>query len=278
MAQVASDPLVSQHLPVVKHSLLLAASPQIRNMATLGGNVLQRTRSPYFRHIDFPDSPPSDNPPDAEQRSAECDLSTMAILGHNGRLLGTYPGDFAVSLVALGGQLHLKSRDSTRIVKAREFFVAPTDQSTYTTLLKEHEIIEALSLPLDACGINSLYFKVRERSSYAFALASAAVAMELTGSGQDAKIVEAKIALGGIATVPWASPEAEGVLRGQAATTDDVFEKAAEAALKAAQPAPGLEYKVTLAKRVLVRALQALRDEGVPSEKDLWAFQHGRHD
>ncbi len=190
-------------------------------------------------------------------------------------MIGTYPGDFGNAFVALDGQLHLRSRDSRRVVKAREFFIAPEDKPTYSTALADHELIEAISIPINTCHAHSLYLKVRERSSYAFALASAAVAIELQGSSENSQIVDAKVALGGIATVPWASPAAENALRGKPAT-DEVFQQAAEAALAEAKPIRGLEYKVTLAKRVLVRALQMLRDQGVPSDQDIWAFQHGR--
>lgn len=271
MAQVASDAHIIKHLPVIRQSLILAASPQIRNMATLGGNLLQRTRSPYFRHTEFPD----DATQVADSSGNSPDISMLAILGHSGRMLGTYPGDFGNALLAVDGKLHLKSRTESRIVKAREFFIAPKDQATYTTQLAEHELVESISIPVNACHAHSMYLKVRDRSSYAFALASAAVAVELEGSGANAHIKHAKVSLGGIATIPWASQEAEAALRGKTAS-DDVLREAADAALAPARPPRGLEFKVTLAKRVLVRALQTLRDQGVPSDQEIWAFQHGR--
>lgn len=272
MAQVANDALIAKHFPVVRQSLILAASPQIRNMATLGGNLMQRTRSPYFRHVDFPKEATRT---DVTSNSDRADLSLMAVLGHSGRLLGTYPGDFGTALVALDGKLHVRSREGGRVTRAREFFLPPDKELTYRTVLGDGELIEAISIPITACNSHSMYFKVRERSSYAFALASAAIALELEGGTPNGKIVEARVGLGGIATIPWASREAEDTLRGKMAT-DEVFQQAADAALAAARPTRGLEYKVTLAKRVLVRALKTLRDSGVPSDQEIWKFQHGR--
>jgi xanthine dehydrogenase YagS FAD-binding subunit len=272
MAEVASHQVVAEKAPVIKQSLLLAASPQIRNMATIGGNLLQRTRSPYFRHIEFEDRPRQVN----DRGSQEAEDSSMAILGHNGSLVGTYPGDFGVALTALGGKLHLKSRDAERVVEARQFYLPPAKSHNYRTILRSGEIIAGLSIPVSAASMRSMYLKVRERSSYAFALASAAIGLALEGTGTSAKIIDARVGLGGIATIPWASPEAEAALRGQSAS-DAVFETAATAALAAAQPPTGVEFKVTLAKRVLVRALQTLRDHGVPDDRAMWAFQHGRN-
>ena len=134
-------------------------------------------------------------------------------------------------------------------------------EKEYATQLKPNELITAVSIPLSKAVQQSVYLKVRERSSYAFALASAAVAVEFAGQGEQATMTDAKVALGGLASIPWASPAAERVLRGRQAS-DEVFREAAEAALKDAQPPEGLEWKVTLARRVFVRALQQLRDGG----------------
>ncbi len=277
MAEVADHALIRKHFPLVRHSLILAASPQIRNMATIGGNLLQRTRSPYFRHIDFATINADVLPEGLDRAQAEgVDTSSMAILAHGGKLCGTYPGDFAIAFVALNGTLHLQGPDGDRSLAAREFYTAPSDKSLqYRTQLKPGEIITAVSLPITAAAEHSYYFKVRERSSYAFALASAAVALELDGQGDQAKIVDVHVGLGGLATIPWASPAAEQVLRGQKAT-DAIFSEAAEAALKDAEPPAGLEWKVTLAKRVLVRTLKQLRVEAPPTDEQLFSAQHGR--
>lgn len=276
MAMVADDPLVKERLPVVRQSLLLAASPQIRNMATMAGNLLQRSRSPYFRHTDFPAGSRDVVAGKLENARAEgIDTSSMAVLGHNGRMMGTYPGDFGVAFVGLEGIVHTRGPEGERAVEAREFFSSPPDSPTYQTALKPGELIVGLSIPTSPAATRSLYLKIRERSSYAFALASAAVALQLEGQGAQAKIVDARVSVGGLATIPWPCPAAEKKLKGNLAT-DTLFREAADIALADAQPPQGLETKVTLAKRVLVRAWQQLRDQGVPSDRDIWAFQHGR--
>jgi xanthine dehydrogenase YagS FAD-binding subunit len=276
MANLADHPLVNGKFPVVRQSLILAASPQIRNMATLGGNLLQRTRSTYFRHTDMPVEY------DSRQKSESVGLddaifgkdvetSLLAVFGNNGRLVGMYPGDFAVTFVAFGGQLVLASPHGERTVAAQEFFQAPNDTFQYTTVLKPNEVIKELHLPLTETLTNSFYHKVRERSSYAFALASCSVGLQLDGN----RIVAANVGLGGLAPIPWHSKEAEKMLVGQMAS-DETFARAAEAALAEANPPSGLEFKVPLAKNTILRALQIVRDQGPLSDEQLWAMQHGR--
>ena len=268
MSDLASNAEFAKRFPAARQSLILAASPQIRNMATLGGNLLQRTRSPYFRHNDMP----VEGPPNLPNSDGQPDPSLLAVLGRQGRFVGTYPGDFAVVFVAFEGELELSGPDGERTVAARDFYVLPKEgEHQYSTRLKPGEIITALRLPLGAVTENSLYLKVRERSSYAFALSSAAVGLEMDGK----TIKAAHVGLGGLGSVPWASPEAEKALVGNAAS-DDTFSAAAEAALKDADPPAGAEFKVPLAKRTIVRALKRLRDDGPPSDERLWAMQHGR--
>ena len=277
MAQVADHAMIKEHAPMVRQSLILAASPQIRNMATIAGNLLQRTRFPYFRHIDFPDVK-SGQTIEGELASAQTqgiDCSMMAILGHNGRLAGTYPGDFGAAFVTANGTVHVRGENGERMVAAREFFSPPQDTAEYKTALRAGELIIGLSLPKKPVVKHSLYLKIRERSSYAFALASVAVGLQLEGQGSSAKVVDVCVGLGGVATIPWSSPEAEKIMRGRPAT-DALFVEAAEAAFSRAVAPEGMQWKVTLAKRVLVRGLQMLRDQGVPSDRDIWSFQHGR--
>ena len=277
MAQVADHAMIKAHAPMVRQSLILAASPQIRNMATIAGNLLQRTRFPYFRHIDFPNVT-SGQTIEGDLASAHAqgiDCSMMAVLGHNGRLAGTYPGDFGVAFVAANGTIHVRGESGERIVAAREFFSPPQEAAEYKTVLRAGELIVGLSLPKMPAVQHSLYLKIRERSSYAFALASAAVGLQLDGQGTSAKVVDVCVGLGGVATIPWASPEAEKIMRGRPAT-DALFIEAAEAAYSRAVAPEGMQWKVTLAKRVLVRGLQMLRDQGVPGDRDVWSFQHGR--
>ncbi len=248
MASLADHPLVNGLLPVVRQSLILAASPQIRNMATLGGNLLQRTRSAYFRHTDMPvqhEATQKDAPPESSDAvfGQGVETSLLAVLGNQGRLVGMYPGDFAVAFVAFDGKLVLSSPDGERTVTIREFFQAPRESFQYSTTLKPNEVIKELHLPLTETLKNSFYYKVRERSSYAFALASCAVGLQLEGD----RIIAANIGLGGLASIPWHSPEAEQELIGQVAS-DKTFARAADAALAEANPPSGLEFKVPLAK------------------------------
>jgi xanthine dehydrogenase YagS FAD-binding subunit len=242
-------------------------------MATLGGNLLQRTRSTYFRHTDMPVY--LDGADTASQASEGVDTSLLAILGNDGRLVGMYPGDFAVSVVAFDAQLSMEGPDGSRTIAARDFYRTPGKSFQYTTVLKQGELITSISFPISASLRNSMYLKIRERSSYAFALASASVGLQLEGSGKTAKIVAANVGLGGLASIPWHSEPAVESLVGKQAS-DSTFEKAAEAALADAKPPAGLEYKIPLAKRTLMRALRTLRDQGPPDDSQLWSFQHGR--
>ncbi|QGJ71527.1 Xanthine dehydrogenase YagS FAD-binding subunit [Planctomycetales bacterium 10988] len=284
MAQLADHSFVKAQFPAIRQSLILAASPQIRNMATIGGNLLQRTRSPYFRHPDFP----ADAQVKGQSNQAfgeGADSAYLAVLGNGGRLVGTYPGDFAITLVAFDADIHLQGAEGVRTVPAREFYRTPKeDQSQYTTVLKENELINAVSFPIaspagsEQVAAKSLYFKVRERSSYAFALASASVGLVLTGSSSKPErqsIRHARVGIGGLGSIPWHSPAAETALEGQPAS-DATFKQAAEAALADANPPAGTAYKVKLAKASLVRALQILRDQGPLTDEQLWAMQHGR--
>lgn len=276
MANLADHSLVNGKLPVVRQSLILAASPQIRNMASLGGNLLQRTRSAYFRHTDMPVEHESKQKTETDDSGARdfgdgVETSLLAMLGNDGKLVGMYPGDFAVTFVAFGGQLLLASPDGERIVAALDFYRAPKDSFQYTTALKPNELIKELHLPMTETLKNSLYLKVRERSSYAFALASCSVGLQMNGD----RILAANVGLGGLAPIPWHSREAEQALVGEVAS-DETFVRAAEVALADAKPPSGLEFKVPLAKNTIVRALQILRDQGPLKDEQLWAMQHGR--
>ncbi len=182
-----------------------------------------------------------------------------------------YPGDFAVTFIAFAGKLLLASPEGERSIAAREFFLAPSDSFQYTTALKSNEVIKELHLPITETLKNSFYHKVRERSSYAFALASCSVGLQLDGD----RIIAANLGLGGLAPIPWHSKEAEKALVGQIAS-DKTFAQAAEAALAEANPPSGLEFKVPLAKNTIVRALQTVRDNGPLNDEQLWAKQHGR--
>lgn len=252
MRDVAWDARVREHYPLVSQALLLAASGQLRNMASIGGNLLQRTRCPYFRDTAMPCN--------KRQPGSGCSAlvginRTEAILGTSEHCIATYPGDLAVALVALGAAVVVQrpmtgSSSQSFTLPIDQLHVRPGTHPEVETVLKPGEMITAILLrPLPVTG-RSMYLKVRDRASYAFALASAAVALEL----ENGTIRNAHVGLGGVATVPWRSREAEGVLNGSK-PTPQTFQKAADAALAAARPHRDNAFKVTLAKRTLVRAL-----------------------
>ena len=248
MRDVAWDARVRERYPVVSQSLLLAASGQLRNMATIGGNVLQRTRCPYFRDTAMPCNK---REPGSGCSAIRGINRTEAVLGTSEQCIATYPGDLAVALVALGATVHVHSpRGEERTLPFANLHVLPGSHPERETVLRPGELITAIDLPALAAARRSLYLKVRDRASYAFALASAAVAVELDGR----TIRDARVGLGGIATKPWRSREAERLLIGRPAT-EPTFRAAADAALAAARPHRDNAFKVTLAKRTLVRAL-----------------------
>lgn len=249
MRDVAWDARVRERYPVVSQSLLLAASGQLRNMASIGGNVLQRTRCPYFRDVAMPCNK---REPGSGCSAIRGISRTEAILGTSEHCIATYPGDFGVALVSLGATVHVRGTGSTaeRTLAFEALHLTPGTHPERETVLKPGELITAIDLPPLGAARRSLYLKVRDRASYAFALASAAVSVEMNGR----TIRDARVGLGGIATKPWRSHEAERLLIGKAAT-EQTFRAAADAALVGAQPHRDNAFKVTLAKRTLVRAL-----------------------
>ena len=248
MRDVAWDSRVRERYPVVSQSLLFAASGQLRNMASIGGNLLQRTRCPYFRDTAMPCNK---REPGSGCSAIHGINRTEAILGISEHCIATYPGDLAVALVALGATVHVHAPDGQeRTLPLESLHVLPGTHPERETVLHPGELITAIDLPGLAAARRSLYLKVRDRASYAFALASAAVAVELDGR----TIRDARVGLGGVATKPWRSREAEHLLAGKPAT-EQTFRAAAEAALAAARPHRDNAFKVTLAKRTLVRAL-----------------------
>lgn len=270
MAALADADGLAEALPAVRQSLLLAATPQIRNMATIGGNLLQRTRSPYFRHTDMPVAGPSGEAP--AEFGRDVDTSLLALFGHGGQLVGTYPGDFGVVFAAFRGEVSASDGARSRGIAAAELYRPPREgEHQYTNTLEAGEVIVGLSLKRSPMAARSVYYKVRERSSYAFALASAAVGLDLDGD----TIREAAVGLGGVGAIPWVSQPAEDTLRGEPAT-DETFERAAEAAVAEAEPPAGAEFKVPLLRRTIVRALQTVRDRFPLSDETMWAMQHGR--
>ncbi|RYU82794.1 FAD binding domain-containing protein [Hymenobacter persicinus] len=250
MSDVGEHPLVVQQFPAVSESLLLAASPQLRNMASIGGNLLQRTRCGYFRDAAFSCNK---RVPGSGCPALTGDNHNLAILGTSDSCIATaYPGDLSVALAAFDAVLTLENaKGKQRRVPVTEFYRLPGTTPQRETVLEPDELIVAVTIPVTPHARRSTYLKVRERSSYAYALASAAVGLDVQGG----IIRAARVALGGVGTKPWRSPEAEKVLTG-APATDATFRAAAAAALRDAQPREHNRYKVELAQNTLVQALR----------------------
>jgi xanthine dehydrogenase YagS FAD-binding subunit len=249
MSDVAWNSKVRERYPLVSQSLLLAASGQLRNMATMGGNILQRTRCPYFRDTA---TPCNKREPGSGCAAMNGINRTHAILGTSAQCIATHPSDLAVALAALGATVRVRGRIDREISFA-DLYLLPGTHPERETTLRHGELITSIDLPPLPFASRSLYLKVRDRASYAFALASAAVALDLNGR----TIRGARVALGGVGTTPWRSREAERALVGKPAT-EATFTAAAHAALAAARPRKDNAFKVELAKRTLVRALTEL--------------------
>jgi xanthine dehydrogenase YagS FAD-binding subunit len=247
MAELAADPLVAQRLAVVRESLLQAASPQLRNMATVAGNLLQRTRCRYYRDLSCACNK---RVPGSGCGALSGHHRMHAILGTSQDCIATHASDLAVALVALDAAVRIRRADGERTVPLTELYLLPGETPDVENALDQGELITSVEVPLLPEGARSGYLKVRDRASYEFALASAAVALVIT----DGVIRDARIALGGLATIPWRSTAAEDVLRG-AAVSAGTFAAAAQAALSGASPRSGNAFKVELGKRTVVRAL-----------------------
>ncbi|HEX4293599.1 MAG TPA: FAD binding domain-containing protein [Rhizomicrobium sp.] len=248
MAEAAEHPALRAGYPMVAQSLQLAASQQIRNMATLAGNVLQRTRCNYFRD-------PSWAHCNKRVPGSGCAALTgvnrkHAVLGVSEACIATYPGDFAQALIALDASVDIVGTNGPRVMPFAQLHLAPDSTPERETTLAQGDLITGFTIPAAPWAKRSLYLKIRDRQSYEFALASAAVALALEGS----TVREARIALGGVATKPWRATEAEATLAGQA-LTEATATKAAEAAFAGAVARSGNAFKIELGKRTLVRAL-----------------------
>jgi CO/xanthine dehydrogenase FAD-binding subunit len=253
MEELAADPTVTRRLPLVREALLAGASTQLRNMATIGGNLLQRTRCRYFRDPTVPAC-------NKRRRGSGCAAVSgaarmHAILGAGEHCIALHASDLCVPLVALDAVVHLRGAGGARSIPLTEFYRPPGDTPDVENVLAHGELITAVEVPLPPDGTRSHYLKVRDRASYEFALASAGVALLLA----DGVIREARVGLGGLGTVPWRARGAEDVLRG-APVGPETFGAAAEAALDGAWTVPGTAFKVELGKRTLVRALQTVAE------------------
>jgi xanthine dehydrogenase YagS FAD-binding subunit len=246
MSDVAAMPEIQQHYPVISDTLKLAASPQLRNMASLGGNVLQRTRCTYFRDVSYANC--NKRNPGAGCAALEGFNRTHAVLGTSEQCIATYAGDLAQALIALDATIEITGISGVRNLPFSELHKRPGNTPEIETVLRPGELISAFSIP--GRWPRSVYLKARDRQSYEFALASAAIALDM----QDGIINDARVALGGVATVPWRAREVEALLKGQK-LDDALTGRAAEAAFADAKAGKHNGFKIALGKRVVSRAL-----------------------
>lgn len=246
-ADVAQHPTVLRDYPVLSQALLSGASPQLRNMASTGGNLLQRTRCVYFRDTAFPCNKRS---PGTGCSAIDGFNRTLAILGASNDCIATNPSDQNVALTALEATIHIQSQSGSREVPIHNFYVVPGSTPHIETVLQPGDLITGVTLPPPRPGARSVYLKLRDRAAYEFALASAAVQLGTEGN----RITFARVALGGVGTKPWRSLEAEHALEGHTADLA-TFRHAATEALRDAHPQTENAFKVDLAQRCIVRAL-----------------------
>jgi xanthine dehydrogenase YagS FAD-binding subunit len=252
-SDLAADRTIRQRYPLLAQALLAGASGQLRNLATTGGNLLQRTRCVYFQDIS---KPCNKRAPGSGCSAREGYHRELAILGTSQSCIATHPSDMAVAMVALGAIVRVLGPQGERTIPLVDFYRLPGEEPQRDTVLEHGELITAVDLPALPFATHSHYRKVRDRASYAFALVSVAAALDVA----DGVVRDVRIALGGVAPVPWRAVRAEATLRG-APATEEVFGRAADAELADAQPLPGNAFKIPLARRTLVRTLLDLTGE-----------------
>lgn len=247
-SDLANHATVREQYAVLSEALLSGASPQLRNMATTGGNLLQKTRCYYYRDTNYP----------CNKRQPGTGCSAIdgynrihAVLGGSADCVATHPSDMAVAMMALEATVHTQSSQGDRSIALDQFYLVPGTTPDKENVLLPGELITHVTLPALAAGTRSHYLKLRDRAQYEFALASAAVVVRLNGR----RIERVRIAFGGVGTKPWRSPEAERALEGRDATTEN-FRRAADAAMADAKPLRYNGFKIELAKRALVRTLE----------------------
>ena len=250
-SDAAADPVIRSHYPVLARALLSGASGQLRNAATTAGNLLQRTRCVYFQDVT---TPCNKREPGSGCSALGGYVRYHAILGASEHCVAVHPSDMAVAMSALDATVVVQGPDGERRLPIDDFYRLPGDQPQRDTMLEHAELITAVELPPPPAGAVSDYRKVRDRASYAFALVSVAAELAFTDTHQ---ISSARIALGGVAHKPWRARRAENVLIGDQ-PSDETFIAAADAELGAAEPLPGNEFKVELARRTLVAQLRML--------------------
>jgi xanthine dehydrogenase YagS FAD-binding subunit len=254
MSDVAREPRVIERFPFVSEALILGASAQLRNMASMGGNLRQRVRCGYFRD--------GVSPCNKREPGSGCSAIAgvnrgHAILGTSEHCIATHPSDVAVALVALDAVVHTIGPDGARAIPIDDFFLPPGDTPHLEHPIEHGELIVAIDVPYTPTARESVYLKFRDRQSYEFALVSVAAALTV----QDGTVVDARLALGGVGTKPWRARRAEAALIGAPAEAAS-FKAAAEAELSEARPASMNGFKVELAKRALVRGLRTVMSGG----------------
>jgi xanthine dehydrogenase YagS FAD-binding subunit len=249
MAQVAAHRDVAEQYPVIAEALLASASPQVRNMATMGGNLLQRPRCPYFRDVGYTA---------CNRRSPGSGCSAMrgenrwhAVLGTSESCIAAHPSDLAVALVALDASVEVRGGGRQRVVPLAEFHRLPGSTPHIESVLEPGEVITAITVPASPVARRSHYLKVRDRASFEFAVVSAAVALDLDGS----RIRQARVALGGVGTKPWRVPQVEAALAGLS-LEPTALRPAAALAAAGAQGSGHNDFKIELMQRAIVRAVE----------------------
>jgi xanthine dehydrogenase YagS FAD-binding subunit len=246
-SDLAYHPLIEKRYPLLSSAILAGASQQLRNMASTGGNLMQRTRCFYFYDV----ATPCNKREPGSGCSAINGINRInAILGTSEACIATHPSDMCVALAALEAKVHVAGAAGERAIAFSDFHRLPGDTPQIDTTLKANEIITAIELPAQGFAANYSYLKIRDRLSYAFALVSVAAALEL----EDGRFKDARLALGGVAHKPWRNPEAEAALRGQPADSN-AFAKAAEILLRGAKGFAHNTFKIDLARRAIVRTL-----------------------
>ena len=249
MADVAAHPSVVEEFPVISEALLNSASPQVRNQATMGGNLLQRTRCPYFRDVGY--AACNKRAPASGCSAIGGENRWHAVLGTSDNCIAANASDLAVALVALDASVEVRGPSGQRAVPVADFHRLPGDMPHIETVLEAGEVITAITVPENPAARRSHYLKVRDRASFEFAVVSAAVALDMEGG----RIRQARVALGGVGTKPWRVPRVEAALAG-AGLEPTALRTAAALAAEGAQGRGHNDFKIELMQRAIVRALE----------------------
>src|SRR5829696_2133543 len=249
MAEVSAHPAVAEQFPVISEALLNSASPQVRNQATMGGNLLQRTRCPYFRDVGY--AACNKRSPGSGCSAIGGENRWNAVLGTSDNCIAANPSDLAVALVALDAAVEVRGPGGQRTVPLIDFHRLPGDTPPIETVLEPGEVIAAITVPANRAAQRSHYLKVRDRASFEFAVVSAAVALDMDGG----RIRQARVALGGVGTKPWRVPRVEAALAG-ASLDPAALRRAAALATEGAEGRGHNDFKIELMQRAIVRAVE----------------------